>query len=78
MLTEEGVKQWCAEASDITADGIFNHAKAFSATPSFDDDVSVVIFKSQSLEGVQPYRATDDIPLNITITLSAKHLKQLF
>ena len=76
MLTEEGIKQWCAEVKDITAEGIFDHAKAFSATPTFDDDVSIVVFKSQALEGIKPYKATDDIPLNITITLSAKHLKQ--
>jgi len=76
MLTEDGVEQWCEGNYQLTATGLFEHAKSFSSGSSFDDDVSVVIYTSKPLKGLGPAVSSDIIPFTLSIVLETAQLKQ--
>jgi len=75
MLGEEGIRQWCLNSAVVTANGLYQHAKSYNNHHVFDDDVTVVVFKSQPLALHKCAPVELDIPASIDIALTHQHLK---
>tara|TARA_R110000868_G_scaffold73009_1_gene212032 strand:+ start:2633 stop:4279 length:1647 start_codon:yes stop_codon:yes gene_type:complete len=75
MLGSEGIEHWLKAQPDINVEGILNNTLDYLGSMQRKDDVTLVIFTSQTLEQVKNKGVVSKVPLKIVIDLHAKHIK---
>lgn len=76
MLDEEGVTEWFSSAPDISAKTLYDRALTYLGGAAPADDITVVMFKCQSLEGLRDESGLSRLPFAITSRLGASELRQ--
>ena len=75
MLTETGFESWLIEEPSSTVDGLVNKVTNYLGSNSRNDDITMVIFKSQPLHLAYTKDFASKIPFKIAIKLDAKQIK---
>lgn len=76
MLDEDGVTEWFVNAVDVSAASLYSQAVDYLGGTRPKDDITVVMFRCQSLEGLQDKSAVSRLPFAISSCLQAADLRQ--
>jgi DNA-binding response OmpR family regulator len=75
MLGDIGIEKWLTEQPNVSVDGLMSKATEYLSGMERKDDVTMVIFTSQSLGPVEKPWVASKIPIKIITDLNAEHIK---
>ncbi|MCU7555206.1 fused response regulator/phosphatase [Alteromonas sp. ASW11-19] len=75
QLNEEGVAAWFTQAPDVSAHTLYSQARDYLQGRAPDDDMTLAIYRCQSLDGLRHSANVSALPFAISCTLSAEDLK---
>jgi serine phosphatase RsbU (regulator of sigma subunit) len=76
MLGERGIENWLLADLSISIDDLMSKMNEYLGTRERDDDVAVVSYYCQTIDGLKRSYELSDMPFNIALNLNVEQIKK--